>query len=131
MLWRLRHSAVRVDGGNENRRLTLGRNNRGNGGIDEERNDGCRWHQLVEQFHPLRRYGARTARRRTSGLFCISFSSFSRSLSHHGRTNRRPGLCYPAKHQRQLATECRRLKSMLVSDKPPLPETSSCAHGAW
>jgi hypothetical protein len=29
----------------------------GNGRIDEERNDGCRRHQLVEQFHPLRRYG--------------------------------------------------------------------------
>jgi hypothetical protein len=30
------------------------------------------------------------------------------------RTNRRPGLCYPAKDQQELAAECRRLKSMLV-----------------
>ena len=47
-----------------------------------------------------------------------------------GRTNRRPGLCYPAKDQRELAAECRRLKSMLVPDKRSLPEISSCAHVA-
>jgi hypothetical protein len=53
------------------------------------------------------------------------------TMSHHERTNRRPGLCYPAKDQRELAAECRRLKSMLASDKRPLPEISSCAHAAW
>jgi hypothetical protein len=47
------------------------------------------------------------------------------------RTNRRPGLCYPAKDQRELAAECRRLKSMLVPDKRPSPGISSCAHAAW
>ena len=47
------------------------------------------------------------------------------------RTNQRPGLCYPAKDQRELAAECRRLKSMLVPDKRPLPKISSCAHAAW
>jgi hypothetical protein len=47
-----------------------------------------------------------------------------------GRTNRRPGLCYPAKDQRELAAECRRLKSMLVPDKRSLPEIRSCAHVA-
>src|SRR5262249_15160302 len=46
------------------------------------------------------------------------------------RTNRRPGLCYPAKDQQELAAECR-LKSMLVPDKCPLPEISSCAHARW
>ena len=44
------------------------------------------------------------------------------------RTNQRPGLCYPAKDQQKLAAECRRLKSMLVPDKRPLLEISSCAH---
>jgi hypothetical protein len=39
--------------------------------------------------------------------------------------NRRPGLCYPAKDQPELAAECRRLKSMLVADKRSLPEISS------
>src|SRR5258707_11925306 len=38
-----------------------------------------------------------------------------------------PAFGYPAKDQRELAAECRRLKSMLVSDKRPLPEISSCA----
>jgi hypothetical protein len=32
-----------------------------------------------------------------------------------------PAFGYPAKDQRELAAECRRLKSMLVSDKRPLP----------
>jgi len=45
------------------------------------------------------------------------------------RTNKpAPGLCYPAKDQRELAAECRRLQSMLLSDERPLPEISSCAH---
>src|SRR5262245_66593967 len=56
---------------------------------------------------------------------------FAVILSHHGRTNRRPGLCYPAKDQRELAAERRRLKVQLVPDKRPLPEISSCAHAAW
>jgi hypothetical protein len=47
-----------------------------------------------------------------------------------GRTNRRPAFGYPAKDQRELAAECRRLKSMLVADKRSLPEISSCAHVA-
>src|SRR5215831_4639185 len=60
-----------------------------------------------------------------SGLFLyLVFGVMSR----YGRTNRRPGLCYPAKDQRELAAECRRLKSMLVPAKRPLPEISSCAH---
>jgi len=42
-----------------------------------------------------------------------------------------PGLCYPAKDQQELAAECRRLKSMLVPDKRPLLEISSCAHARW
>jgi len=41
-----------------------------------------------------------------TAVFCISFSGW---LSRYGRTNRRPGLCYPAKDQRELAAECRRL----------------------
>jgi hypothetical protein len=44
------------------------------------------------------------------------------------RTNRPPGLCYPAKDQQALAAECRRLKSMLVPNKRPLLQISSCAH---
>jgi len=60
-----------------------------------------------------------------SGLFLyLVFGVMSR----YGRTNRRPGLCYPAKDQRELAAECRRLKSMLVPDKRSLPEISSRAH---
>ena len=39
-----------------------------------------------------------------------------------------PAFGYPAKDQRELAAECRRLMSMLVADKHPLPEISSCAH---
>jgi hypothetical protein len=49
----------------------------------------------------------------------------------HRRTNQRPGLCYPAKDQHELAAECRQLKSMLVPDKRPLLEISSCAHARW
>ena len=44
------------------------------------------------------------------------------------QTGARP--CYPAKDQRELAAECRRLKSMLVPDKRSLPEISSFAHVA-
>jgi hypothetical protein len=42
-----------------------------------------------------------------------------------------PDLCYPAKDQQELAAECRRLKSMLVPEKRPLLEISSCAYAAW
>ena len=42
-----------------------------------------------------------------------------------------PAFGYPAKDQRELAADCRRLKSMLVPDKRPLPEISSCANAAW
>jgi len=41
-----------------------------------------------------------------------------------------PTFGYPAKDQRELAVEGRRLRSMLVPDKRPLPEISSCAHVA-
>jgi len=41
-----------------------------------------------------------------------------------------PAFGYPAKDQRELAAECRRLKSMLVPDKRSLPEIRSRAHVA-
>ena len=41
-----------------------------------------------------------------------------------------PAFGYPAKDQRELAAECRRLKSMLVPDERPLPEISSSEHAA-
>src|SRR5262245_1822164 len=63
-----------------------------------------------------------------SGLFYLVFALVFAVIEASGRTNRRPGLCYPAKDQRELAAECRRLKSMLVPAKRPLPEISSCAH---
>jgi hypothetical protein len=36
------------------------------------------------------------------GFFYLVFAVIE---VHHGRTNRRPGLCYPAKDQRELAAE--------------------------
>jgi hypothetical protein len=41
-----------------------------------------------------------------------------------------PAFGYPAKDQRELAAECRRLKSMLVPNERPLPQISSSAHVA-
>jgi len=61
---------------------------------------------------------------------CNRAISFFGMIEPSGRTNRRTGLCYPAKDQRELAAECRRLKSMLVADKRSLPEISSCPHVA-
>ena len=60
-------------------------------------------------------------------FFRISFSR----LSHPGdEQTGAPAFGYPAKDQRELAAECRRLKSMLVPDERPLPEISSSAHVA-
>jgi hypothetical protein len=42
--------------------------------------------------------------------------------SHTNEQTGVPAFGYPAKDQRELAAECRRLMSMLVPDKHPLPE---------
>jgi hypothetical protein len=57
---------------------------------------------------------------------CDFHQGYSTPCPAESRYRRQPGLCYPAKDQQELAAECRRSRSMLVPDKRPLLEISSC-----
>jgi hypothetical protein len=61
-----------------------------------------------------------TAKRAPAGLFFVSsVRGNERSLTNETGAS---AFGYPAKDQRELAAECRRLMSMLVPDKHRLPE---------